>query len=62
VVASIPVISPLKEKREAVGRGGELVGEARWSARLPRTRKEGGGEVRMVVCGGARPGCRLSPA
>jgi hypothetical protein len=32
-----------------MGRGGDSVGEAGWSARLPWRRKEGGGEAGMVA-------------
>jgi hypothetical protein len=45
----------------AVGRGGDSVGEAGWSVRLPWRRKEDGGVAGTVACGGARPGWWLSP-
>jgi hypothetical protein len=60
--ASMMAVSALKEKKGAVGRGADSVGEAGWSTRLPWRRKEGGGEAGTVACGGARPGWRLGPA
>jgi hypothetical protein len=62
VAASVSAISALNEKRGAVGRGGDSVGEAGWSARLPWRRKEGGGEAGTTACGSARLGWRLGPA
>jgi hypothetical protein len=51
-----------RKKRWAVGRGGDSVGDARWSARLPCRRKDGGGEAGMAACDGTRLGWRLGPA
>jgi hypothetical protein len=63
VAASMPTILALKEKGGGVvGRGGDSVGEAGWSARLPWRRKVGDGEAGMAACGGARLRWRLSPA
>jgi hypothetical protein len=50
------------KRKGAVGMGEDSVGEAGWSTCLPWRRKEGGGEVGMAVCVGARSGWRLSPA
>jgi hypothetical protein len=52
----------IERKKGAVGREGDSVGEAGWSARLPWRRKEGGGEAGMAACGSARLGWRLGPA
>jgi hypothetical protein len=49
MAASMPAVSALK-KRGAVGRGGDLMGEARWSVCLPWRRKEGSGEVGTAAC------------
>jgi hypothetical protein len=51
----------IERKKGAVGRGGDSVGEAGWSARLPWRRKEGGGEDGTAMCGDARPGWWLGP-
>jgi hypothetical protein len=52
----------IERKMGVVGREGDSVGEAGWSARLPWRRKEGGGEAGTAACGGARPGWRFGPA